>query len=106
MEEQKKFKMPYVKSDTIFTIDISGSFMKKCQSLLIAYGQQEGQEKLTNILEKFKSTQESPQDLTEATIFIMMALVGEMETQALKQNKVEYKELTEAELGAVFNKAI
>ena len=106
MEEVKKFKMPFVNNDAIFTIEISGSFMKKCQSLLLAYGEQEGQERLKDILEKFKNTQEIPQNLTESTIFIMMALVGEMETQALKQDKVQYKEMTGDELNALFNNSI
>lgn len=103
-EEKKVFKMPFVANDAIITIEISGSFMKKVQNLLLAIGEQAGQEKLKMILEKFRDTQQVPYDIEEASIFILMALVGEMESQAMKQGKVEYKEMTAEELAKNFNK--
>jgi hypothetical protein len=103
MADEKLFKLPIVKADAIITIEVSGTFLKKCQTLLLQLGHDAGQDKIKAILNKFKDTNNVPEDTNEAVIFTLTALVGEMESQAVKQNQVEYKEVTADQLKQLYN---
>ena len=103
MADEKLYKLPVVKGDAVINIQVSGLFLKKCQTLLLALGNETGQDKIKSILEKFKTTQSIPEDTHEATIFILVSLVGEMENEAIKQNQVEYKEVTSDQLKSMYN---
>ncbi len=95
MEEQKKiYKLPSVPHDAIITIETSGAFLKRCQSLLIFMGEQIGKDKLKDLLEKFKDPTKGPADPNEEIIFILIALVSEIEKKAIEQDKVKEVEVT------------
>lgn len=103
MSEEKTFKLPVVKADALINIQVSGTFLKKCQTLLLALGDEVGKDKIKEVMEKFQAHNTVPEDTTEAMIFTLTALVGEMENEAIKQNQVEYKEMTQAQLQAMYN---
>lgn len=100
-ETPKTFKIPHVKVDAIFTIDISGAFLKKCQHLLFMLSQQMGEERINIAVEKFKNTDINACSVEEDTFFIMIALIREMEQQAQNQGKTEIKEIGPEELLAM-----
>lgn len=103
MADEKMYKIPVVKSDALFTIQVSGTFLKRCQTLLLGISHEVGADKINQVMEKFKNVNTVPEDTTEAMIFTLTALVGEMETEAVKQNQVEYKELTADQLKSMYN---
>jgi hypothetical protein len=102
MAEEKLFKLPIVKSDAIINIQVSGTFLKKCQTLLLAIGEEVGKDKIKTVMEKFQATNTVPEDTTEAMIFTLTALVGEMENEAIKQEQVEYQEMTADQLRTLY----
>jgi len=107
MEEATKpktHKLPQVPPDAIFSIQVSGVFLKRAQTLLIAVGEKMGNEKLQKSLQKFKTTNEIPYDIEEATLFMLLALVGEMEREAIAQKKVQEVELTEEQMKQIFKR--
>lgn len=103
MADEKLFKLPIVKAEAKINIQVSGTFLKRCQTLLMAIGQEAGQDRVRAVMEKFKATNTIPEDTTEAILFTLTALVGEMENEAVKQNQVEYKEVTADQLKQMYN---
>lgn len=103
MADQKTYKIPIVKSDALINIQVSGTFLKKCQTLLLGLSHEVGSEKIKQIMDKFKDVNTVPDDTTEAIIFTLTALIGEMENEAVKQNQVEYKDLTADQLRNMYN---
>lgn len=103
-DPNKVYKIPNIPADAILTLEVSGTFLKKCQTLLIALSEQMGPDKITASLTKFKDTQSSPEDVEEATLFIMTALVGALEKNAVDQKKVVIVEMTAAQFADQFKK--
>lgn len=100
MEDQqpKTFRIPRVKYDAIIKIEVSGAFLQKCQQLLMAITKDVSPEDLTKSLEKFKLGTEAPAEPKEAAVFIMLALISEIEKEANAQGKVEVVEITPEQL--------
>lgn len=105
-EEKKSFKLPHVAYEAIISIEVSGLFLKRCQLLLISLGEQMGKEELKVLYEKFAQTDKNPDNVNEAIIFILTALVSEIEKQAIEQKKVEEKEISMEEAQRLFGNAI
>jgi hypothetical protein len=103
-DDNKVYKIPNIPADAMISLEVSGTFLKKCQTLLIALSEQMGNEKLTASLTKFKDTQTSPEDVEEATLFIMTAIVGTLEKNAVDQKKVVIVEMTAAQFNEQFKK--
>jgi len=98
-DPNEKFKIPQVPFDTLIDISISGAFLQRCQSLLIGLSEQMGKQRLDDAFKKFKDSKEEPADIEEATLFVITAIVGEAESQAMKQKKTVEIELTREQIG-------
>jgi len=103
-EQPKTIKIPHLPNDQLVTIEVSGGFLKRCQGLLLAVSQEMGVENVKASYEKFKNTTEGPADIAEATLYIMTALVGDIEQQAIKQGKTTEVDMSMEELSKVFGK--
>jgi uncharacterized protein YxjI len=101
-DENKTYKLPHVPAHAIINFEVSGTFLKKCQTLLLAISEKMGKEKVTASLTKFRDTNAIPDDTDEATLFIMTAIVGSIEKAAIEQKKVEVIELTAEQLKKEF----
>lgn len=89
-----KLKVPFIPDSNIITIDISGYFYKKIQTVFLAKGAEKSKEEFLKILEKLK-VNEPIVDLYEAEIQVLAALVMSIEKAAQAQNKLEFKEIDE-----------
>lgn len=85
---ENTLKIPQIPQDALINIEVSAGFLKRCQTLLLQLLQELGEEKLNITLEKFKTPEKEPENVTDATIFILLALVSEIEKQAVEQKKV------------------
>lgn len=99
--EQKTFKLPHVPYEAIIDIKVSGLYLKRCQGLLLSIGEQMGREKFQEVLKKFSSTPDNPSDITEATVYILTALVAEAEKCAIEQKLVKELEITAEEAAKI-----
>jgi hypothetical protein len=95
-EQSEKYKVPIISMDTLFNIEVSGYFLRRCQILLMTYGESIGNDEFIKILEKMKTNQASNTQ-QEETIFILVGLVDAMEKTAKKEGKAEEKELSSEE---------
>ena len=100
--EQKLIKIQRVPETALIDLKVSGSFLKRCQVLLLALSSQMKPEDLTAMFEKFAKTQEEPTDNMEAMIFLLTSLVGEIEKKALEQNQVLTEELSPEKVAELF----
>lgn len=92
-EQPQKFKVPFVPMEALFNIEVSGFFLRRCQILLMTYGETLGAEKFKELLDKVKN--EKPADSqSEETIFILIALITSMERAAKEVGKIEETEVT------------
>jgi hypothetical protein len=92
-DQPQKFKVPFVPMDALFNIEVSGFFLRRCQILLMTYGETLGADKFKELLDKAKS--ENPADSqSEETVFILIALIASMEKAAKGAGKIEEKEVT------------
>lgn len=89
-----KIKVPFIPDSNIVTINVSGYFYKKIQTIFLAKGNERSREDFLRVLERAKSN-EPIEDLYEAEIQVMAALVMSIEKAAQTQNKIEYKEVDE-----------
>lgn len=89
-----KLRVPQIPDDAIVTLDISGHFYKKLQTIFLARAAERSKEEFTALLEKLK-TDEPIADLYEAEIQVLASLVISIEKAAQKQNKLEFKEIEE-----------
>lgn len=105
-EEKKSFKLPHVPYNALISIEVSGVFLKRCQLLLIGLCEQLGTEKVKQLYEKFAQSDQNPANPTEAIIFILTALVSEIEKQAIEQKKVEEKEISMEDAQKMFGNTI
>lgn len=104
-ETKNSFKLPHVEYNAIIDIKVSGMFLKRCQVLLIALGEKMGKDKLLELYKKFKDTDQNPADLNEAMIFILTALVNEMERGAIEQGKVKEMDITAEQASKLFGES-
>jgi len=99
-----KIKIQQIKPDALVNIQISASFLTRCQYLLLKLAEDTGPEELKKLFEKFANTQEPAADQNEETIFILTALIGEVEKAALAQGFVETKEYSKEEVAEMAKK--
>jgi hypothetical protein len=100
----KIYKLPHIQSNIIINIEVSGAFLKKCQSLLLAISEKMGIEEVTASVARFKDPAAVPQDNDESTLWIMVSLVASLEKSAMDQNKVEFVEVTAKEAAELLDK--
>ncbi len=91
-------KLQHVPSDAMIKINVSGAFLKRCQHLLLGLAQGTDPEELKKLYEKFAKTQDAPADIHEESLFILTAIVGEVEKAAIDQNLVQTKEYTKEQV--------
>lgn len=91
-------KLQHVPLDALIKINVSGAFLKRCQHLLLGLAQGTDPEELKKLYEKFAKTQDSPADLHEENLFILTAIVGEIEKSAINQNLVQTNEYTKEQV--------
>jgi hypothetical protein len=101
-QSEKTFTIPQVPYNAIVSIEVSGGFLARCQALLLAISEEMGSEQVKASLEKFKSTADPATDKNEETLYILMALVGEIEQKALDQKKTQDVQITESMLAQMF----
>ena len=101
-DQPKTFVIPQVPFKSIIEIEVSGGFLRRCQDLLLAIAEEMGQENIPIALKKFKETAEGPADKDEAMLYILLALVGEIEQKAMDQKKTEDVTITDEELKTMF----
>ena len=89
-----KLNVPYIPNDKIVSVKISGHFYKKLQTVFLAKGAERNKEEFLKILDRMK-TNEPIQDLYEAEIEVLCALVVSIEKAAQEQGLVEMKEIDE-----------
>ena len=95
MEETIKYEtLPY---DALVDVQISGTFYKKLVDLLSALGDSVTAEEFQAVVEKLK-TNDAPKDIFEVNVHLILALIFEIETKAVAQNKVKEVEIN-AETG-------
>ena len=99
MSETVKF--PNVPLDALINIEVSGVYLKRCQTALVAFSEKLGVEAVRAIFEKMKD-QKEPESVDEAIMYVLLPLIDSIEKSAEKQGKVEYKELTQAQITEVF----
>jgi hypothetical protein len=95
MEETIKYKT--LPPDALINIEVSGTFYKKLTNLLLALGESVPAEEFQAVLEKIK-TDEPPKDIFEVNVHLIIALIYEIETKAVAQNKIKEIEVN-AETG-------
>jgi hypothetical protein len=87
-------KVEVVKHDAIITIQLSGSFYKNIQAVLLHLAQSRESEDLTELIDKINDEVSSDEyDDWERSIETLMILCSEIETKAKEQNAVEFKEV-------------
>jgi hypothetical protein len=95
MEETIKYKtLPF---DALIDVQISGTFYKKLVDLLSALADSVTAEEFQAVVEKLK-TDDAPKDIFEINVHLILALIFEIETKAVAQNKVKEVEIN-AETG-------
>jgi hypothetical protein len=95
MEETIKYKtLPF---DALIDVQISGTFYKKLVDLLSALADSVTAEEFQAVVEKLK-TDDAPKDIFEINVHLLLALIFEIETKAVAQNKVKEVEIN-AETG-------
>jgi hypothetical protein len=95
MEETIKYEtLPY---DALVDVQISGTFYKKLVDLLSALADSVTAEEFQAVVEKLK-TNDAPKDIFEVNVHLILALIFEIETKAIAQNKVKEVEVN-AETG-------
>jgi hydroxypyruvate isomerase len=95
MEETIKYKtLPF---DALIDVQISGTFYKKLVDLLSALADSVTAEEFQAVVEKLK-TDDVPKDIFEINVHLILALIFEIETKAVAQNKVKEVEIN-AETG-------
>lgn len=87
-------KVPHIPDSNVVTIEISGYFYKKLQSVFLAKGAERSKEDFVKVLERIK-TKQPIEDLYEAEIEVLASLVLSIERAAQSQNKLEYKDIEE-----------
>lgn len=94
---KEKVTVPILDFNKTFKIEVSGFFLKRCQSLLMLYGNELGKDNFVKSLEKLK-TKEPPASATEETIWILVGLIDAMEKTAQAEKLYEEKEMTNEDL--------
>jgi hypothetical protein len=95
MEETIKYKtLPF---DALVDVQISGTFYKKLVDLLSALADSVTAEEFQTVVEKLK-TDDAPKDIFEINVHLILALIFEIETKGVAQNKVKEVEIN-AETG-------
>ena len=95
MEETIKYKtLPF---DALIDVQISGTFYKKLVDLLSALADSVTAEEFQAVVEKLK-TDDAPKDIFEINVHLILALIFEIETKAVAQNKIKEIEVN-AETG-------
>lgn len=92
----EKIKIKTLTSDALVDIKISGTFYSSLVQVLTRLGESMPLEDFKKILTKL-GTEETITDLTELNIQVLMSLIYEIETQAVKQNKTTEKEIEVSE---------
>ena len=95
MEETIKYKT--LPPDALIDVQISGTFYKKLVDLLSALADSVTAEEFQAVVEKLK-TDDAPKDIFEINVHLILALIFEIETKAVAQNKVKEVEIN-AETG-------
>ena len=95
MEETIKYKT--LPPDALVDVQISGTFYKKLVDLLSALADSVTAEEFQAVVEKLK-TNDAPKDIFEVNVHLILALIFEIETKAIAQNKVKEVEVN-AETG-------
>ena len=95
MEETIKYKT--LPPDALVDVQISGTFYKKLVDLLSALADSVTAEEFQAVVEKLK-TDDAPKDIFEINVHLILALIFEIETKAIAQNKVKEVEVN-AETG-------
>jgi hypothetical protein len=80
----------------IVTIQVSGTFLSRIQSLLVAISDEVGKDELLKIFERLKANTE-PLSTQEESVRILIALVHSIETAAKDQGKLTKKDYTPEE---------
>jgi len=101
-DQPKTFVIPQVPFKALINIEVSGGFLRRCQDLLVGVAEDMGQEGIQLALKKFKETADPPADKDEAILYILLALVGEIEQKALDQKKTEDITVTDEQLKEMF----
>jgi len=99
MSETMKF--PNVPFDALINIEVSGLYLKRCQTALISFSEQLGVENIKLIFEKMKEKKE-PETVDESIMYILLPLIDTIEKAADKQGKVQYTEMTSEQVAEVF----
>lgn len=89
-----KLKVPFIADQTIVNVEISGYFYKKIQTIFLAKGAERSKEEFIRILERAKQN-EPIEDLYEAEVQVLAALVLSIERAAQDQNKLSHKDIDE-----------
>jgi hypothetical protein len=90
-------KIPIVPFESIFNIEVSGFFLKRCQVLLNAIGRELGEPEVKRIIEKLK-TKEGPANTAEETVWILIGLIDAMEKSAYNNKLTTEVEMTAEDL--------
>ena len=99
MSETMKF--PNVPFDSLINIEVSGLYLKRCQTALISFSERLGVENIQAIFEKMKEKKE-PETVDESIIYVLLPLIDTIEKAADKQGKVQYTEMTSEQVAEVF----
>ena len=98
-------KYTYVPTDAMISIEVSGTYLKRCSGFLLQLSQFMGEEKLQAALKKL-SGNDKPESIEELALFVILPLVDSIEKAAIKQNKTMDVELTPEQAAQIFEDTV